>query len=224
MAMAISPANSTDMIALGTTVGPTLFAYLLVTAATAPLVVQLSLTPLRRPRLGTALRAVRQRAWPFAAVTAAVLTMAVGPTLSLGMSGFIGTALLVAIPAVLVAVWHVLYAPVVIMEHAGVWATLTRTRRLTRRVWDTMLVITAVQFALPTLVWIAAIDSAFQLELGDNWQPVSLGFNFETSAELIPYQLLNIVVTPLASIMMAQVYLKARHAGGEVPEGADGTP
>ena len=210
-------------IALGTTVGPTLFAYLLVTAATAPLVVQLSLTPLRRPRLGTALRAVRQRAVPFAAVTAAVLTMAVGPTLGLWMSGFIGTALLVAIPAVLVAVWHVLYAPVVIMEHAGVWATLTRTRRLTRRVWDTMLVITAVQFALPTLVWIAAINSTFELELDDNWQPTSFGFNFETSAELIPYQLLNIVVTPLASIMMAQLYLKARYAGGEVLEGSDGT-
>jgi len=34
------------------------------------------------------------------------------------------------------------------------------------------------------------------------------------------FQLLNVVVTPLTAIMTAQLYLKARHAGGEKVETA----
>ena len=36
-----------------------------------------------------------------------------------------------------------------------------------------------------------------------------------TSGTLVLYRLINVVVTPLAGIMTALLYLKTRHAGGE---------
>jgi hypothetical protein len=77
-----------------------------------------------------------------------------------------------------------------------------------------------LQFTLPLLVWIASIDSEFTLRLDDNWQPREIGFRFGMSAESMLFQLLNIVVTPLTAIMTAQLYLKARHAGGETIDAA----
>ena len=76
-------------------------------------------------------------------------------------------------------------------------------------------VVWGLQFTLPLLVWIASIDSHFVLRFDDNWEPRELGFTFGMSAGSMLFQLLNIVVTPLTAIMTAQLYLKARHAGGE---------
>jgi serine/threonine protein kinase len=42
-----------------------------------------------------------------------------------------------------------------------------------------------------------------------------LGFGFSASGDSALYQLLNVFVTPLTSIMTALVYLKTRQAGGE---------
>ena len=77
-----------------------------------------------------------------------------------------------------------------------------------------------LQFTLPLLVWIASIDSEFTLRFDDNWEPRELGFRFGMSAGSMLFQLLNIVVTPLTAIMTAQLYLKARHAGGETIDAA----
>jgi hypothetical protein len=80
---------------------------------------------------------------------------------------------------------------------------------------STAVVIALLQFALPLLVWILSIDSHFVLRFDDNWRPREAGFTFGLSAGSMLFQLLNIVVTPLTAIMTAQLYLKARHAGGE---------
>jgi hypothetical protein len=78
-----------------------------------------------------------------------------------------------------------------------------------------VLIITLVQFTLPVLVWIASIDSHFVFRLADDYTPKELGFAFSISAGSFLYQLLNILITPLAAIMIAQLYLKTRQGGGE---------
>jgi hypothetical protein len=78
-----------------------------------------------------------------------------------------------------------------------------------------VLIISALQFALPVLVWIASFDANVTFELDEQWQLKEFGFGFATSAAVVRYQLLNIVVTPLAGTMTALLYLKTRHAGGE---------
>jgi hypothetical protein len=86
---------------------------------------------------------------------------------------------------------------------------------LSRRAFGTVLVITLVQFALPVLVWRAAVTTDFTLELNDDWSPKQFGFNFSMSGTSALYQLLNVFVTPLTAIMAALLYLKTRKAGGE---------
>jgi NADH:ubiquinone oxidoreductase subunit 4 (subunit M) len=124
-------------------------------------------------------------------------------------------AVLLIVPGIALAFWHIMYAPVAVMERLSLAGTLKRARILLKRVWPTAVVIAALQFALPILVWILSIDSQFTLRFDDNWQPRELGFRFGMSGQSMLFQLLNIVVTPLTAIMTAQLYLKARHAGGE---------
>jgi lysylphosphatidylglycerol synthetase-like protein (DUF2156 family) len=103
----------------------------------------------------------------------------------------------------------------VIMEQHGVRGTLRRSRTLSRRAFATVLVITIVQFALPVLVWRAALTTDFTLQLNYDWSPKQIGFNFSMSATSALYQLLNVFITPLTAIMASLLYLKTRKAGGE---------
>ena len=185
-------------------VAANLFAYATVAALTVPIVVQLTIAPLRQVRIRMAFATLRRRSRTFVAATLAV----VGMTL-------VGTVLLV-IPGVVSAIWHALYAPVAVMENLGVRAALARARSLARRFWSTVLIITALQFTLPVLVWIASVDSTFVLRLADDYSPKQFLFGFELSGTSSLYQLLNILIAPLTAIMTAQLYLKTRQAGGEV--------
>ena len=76
-------------------------------------------------------------------------------------------------------------------------------------------VITLVQFALPILVWRAAVTTEFTLQLNDDFTPKQFGFNFSTGGRESLYQFLNVFITPLTSIMASLLYLKTRKAGGE---------
>jgi len=187
-----------------TIIAANLFAYATVSALTAPIVVQLAIAPLREVRLGMALAALRRRWQTFLATTVAVVAMTLA-----------GTVLLV-IPGIVSAICHALYAPVAVMEDLGVRATLRRARSLAKRFWSTVAIITALQFTLPVLVWIASVNSSFTLKLGDDYRPKEFSFGFQTSGRSSLYQLLNVLVAPLAAIMSAQLYLKTRQAGGEV--------
>ena len=183
-----------------------LFSYAAVAAGAVPLVVQLAAAPLRQIQVRTALQALKRRAGLFTAATLLLLAMTL-----------VGSLLLV-VPGLALAFWHILYAPVTVMERLSLAGTLKRARTLLKRVWPTAMVIAILQFAFPLLVWIASIDSHFTLRFDDNWQPREIGLQFGMSAESMLFQLLNVVVTPLTAIMTAQLYLKARHAGGEMIE------
>jgi hypothetical protein len=193
-------------------IGPVLFismivasllAYFTVSAATAPLVIQLIIAPLRPLRVGAAFAALRRRWRTFSVASMLVLLMIL-----------LGAALFV-IPGVIIAIYHVLYAPVAVMENNGVLATLRRARKLMKRSWVTVLVITLLQFALPVLVWEASVDSTIVLKLAEDYTPKEFSFGFSLSGRSSLYQLLNIFVTPLTAIMTSLLYLKTRQAGGE---------
>jgi len=180
-----------------------LFAYFFVSAVTVPVVVQLMIAPLRPVRIATAISALRRR-WRVLALTSLIVL----PLVLLGSILFI-------IPGVIAATIYALYAPVVIMEQHGVFGTLRRSRTLSSRAFWTALVITLVQFALPILVWRAAVTTEFTLQLNDDFSPKQFGFNFSMSGWSSLYQLLNVFVTPLTAIMASLLYLKSRQAGGE---------
>jgi serine/threonine protein kinase len=180
-----------------------LFAYFFVSAATVPVVLQLTIAPLRAVQIKTAVTALKRRWRVFALTSLLVLTLIL-----------LGSVLLV-IPGLIAALVFGLYAPVAIMEQHGVRGTLRRSRILSRRALGTVLVITLVQFALPVLVWKAAVYTDFTLQFHDDWSPKQFGFNFSMSGPSALYQLLNVFVTPLTAIMASLLYLKARKAGGE---------
>jgi len=182
----------------------TLFGYFTVSAAVVPLVVQVVMAPLREVRIALAFAALKRRWRTFVACTLAVIAWTL-----------VGTVLFV-VPGVVVAISHALYAPVVMVEGTGVRDALKRARRLAKRFWSTVLVITVVQFTLPVLVWIASVDSSWTLKFDEHFSPKQFGFEFRMGGTSTLYQLFNILVAPLAAIMGAQLYLKTRFAGGEV--------
>ena len=180
-----------------------LIAHFTVTAATVPVVLQLMVAPLRSIRIGTAL-ATLQRRWRVFTITSLLV-----------MIMMLAGSVLFIIPGLLVAVVYALYAPVAVMEQLGVRPTLQRSRMLSSRALPTVLIITILQFALPLLVWRAAVTTSFALELGPDFTPKHFGFNFSMSGTSALYQLLNVFVTPLTAIMLSLLYLKTRRAGGE---------
>jgi len=180
-----------------------LFAYFFVSAATVPVVLQLTIAPLRAVQIKTALMALKRRWRIFALTSLLVLTLIL-----------LGSVLFV-IPGLLAALVFGLYAPVAIMEQHGVRGTLRRSRMLSRRALGTVLVITLVQFALPVLVWKATVNTDFTLQFHDDWSPKQVGFNFSMSGPSALYQLLNVFITPVTGIMASLLYLKTRKAGGE---------
>ena len=180
-----------------------LFAYFFVSAATVPVVVQLMIAPLRPVRIGIAIAAVKRRWRTFAIASLFVMAL-----ILLGSILFI-------IPGLIAAVVYALYAPVVIMEERGVRDTLKRSRSLSRRALGTAMVITLVQFALPVLVWRAALTTDFTLQFHDDYSLKAIGFNFSMSGRSGLYHFLNVFVTPLTAIMASLLYLKTRKAGGE---------
>ena len=184
-------------------VAANLGAYFVASAAVVPLVVQAIVAPLHVVGARAAWTVVRRRWRPFALATALVMT------------GTLLGSLFLIVPGLLFALGHVLYAPVIVMESLPVGAALRRARQLARRARSTVLVISALQFALPILVWIASVDLDVTFTLDEHWQPQSFGFGFATSGTVVLYQLINVVITPLTGIMTALLYLKTRHAGGE---------
>lgn len=180
-----------------------LFAYFFVSAATVPVVVQLMIAPLRPVRISAAVAALKRRWRIFALTSLLVMTL------------ILAGSLLFILPGLLAAIVYALYGPVVIMEQHGVRGTLRRSRMLSGRALGTVLVITIVQFALPILVWRAAVTTDVTLQLNDDFSPKQVGFNFAMSGRSGLYQLLNVFVTPLSAIMVSLLYLQTRKAGGE---------
>jgi hypothetical protein len=184
-------------------VATSFLAYAVVSAVTVPLVIESIVAPLRPLRLRTAFAALRPRVRTFSLATLTVMAMVAGG------------ALLFVVPGVLALLAHALYAPVTAMEGGPVRTALGRARLLARRSWTTVLVITLLQFALPILVWRASVTLSFTLKLDDHYRLREYGYGLSSSGKAALFQLLNLFVTPLTSIMTALLYLKTRHAGGE---------
>lgn len=179
------------------------FAYFSVTALTVPVVMQLMVAPLKAVQIKDAFAALKRR-WKVFAITSLIVVLSI----------FIGTILFV-VPGLIAALIYALYAPVAILEHAGVRTTLRRSRTLSRRALFSVVVITLIEFALPILVWRAAVITDLTFKLNDDWSPKEFNFNIATSGMSALYQLLNIFVTPLTAIMISLLYLKTRKSGGE---------
>jgi serine/threonine protein kinase len=190
--------------------------YLVTPALVTPIVFQAFVAPLRPATVGDAWAAVRRR-WR---------TLIVATILVVGITA--AWSVLLIVPGIVAAIAYVLYAPVVIMEDIPAGAALRRARQLARRSWRTVLIITALQFALPVLVWFAAVDADFVFRLDENWQPKEIAFKIGASWASAMYQLIDVFVAPLTGTMIALLYLKSRQAGGERLEAADaaagGTP
>ncbi|HYW71859.1 MAG TPA: serine/threonine-protein kinase, partial [Pyrinomonadaceae bacterium] len=199
----LAPQIFVALIVFVTTIAFNVLAYFFVSAATVPVVIQIMTAPLRPVRIRSALLMLKECWVALTGVALLVLAMILGGTLFL------------IIPGILAAVYYSLYAPVLMIEGTGVRATLRRTRRLVTRERLSALVITVVQFALPLLVWRAAVTTHLVLRFNDNWSPKEFSFNFSMSSGSVPYQFLNIFVTPLTAIMISLLYLKTRRAGGE---------
>ena len=177
--------------------------YLLMPALVAPIVYQAVVAPLRPTAFADAWAAVRRRRTALLYATACVVALTAAASMFL------------ILPGLFVAIAFAVYAPVVVMEDIAVRDALRRARRLARRAWRTVLVITALQFALPVLVWCAAVDTDFVFRVDDNWQPTELSFALDVSWSSAMYQLLGVFVAPLTATMTALLYLKSRQAGGE---------
>jgi serine/threonine protein kinase len=183
--------------------------YLVLPALVTPIVVQSFVAPLRPASVADAWTAVRRRWKTLVAATALVAAVTVA------------WSLLLIVPGAIAAIAYVLYAPVVIMEDISARDALRRARRLARRAWSTVLIITVLQFALPVLVWVTAVDSRFTLRLDEHWQLKELGVSIGGSWSSAMYQLLAVFVGPLTATMTALLYLKSRQAGGERLREAD---
>ncbi|HYL98594.1 MAG TPA: protein kinase, partial [Blastocatellia bacterium] len=181
-----------------------LLAYCIISGVTVPIVIQTNVAPLRPLLIRTGFARLRERWKPFLAASLIVVTV-------------VFFASLLIIPGIIAAVCFGLYAPVVIMEGLGVRATLMRSFQLSRRSWFTVLVTTALQFGLPILVLVHFNDVSLKVSRSQ------VGFNINISDNLASEasQLLNVFISPLTAVMIALLYLKTRHAGGETLKDAE---
>jgi serine/threonine protein kinase len=177
--------------------------YLLMPALVAPIVYEAVVAPLRPTAFADAWAAVQRRRKALLSATACVVALTAVASLFL------------ILPGLVVAIGYAVYAPVVVMEDITVRDALRRARRLARRAWSTVLIITALQFALPVLVWFAAVDVDFVFRVDENWQPREFRFGLAVSWTSALYQMLGVFVAPLTATMTALLYLKSRQAGGE---------
>jgi hypothetical protein len=166
---------------------------------TALMVTQLHVAPLRPLQLRTALAVLRRRWRPY-------LRTSLGVTVRI----IIGYVLLI-VPGLVMTVRYAVYAPVILMEGLERKAALTRARELAARSWRTVIAVTALQLVIPMIL--GGLAGALSENSSSNTHGAVVMSVRSLPGLLVP--LANIVVVPLTSIMMAQLYLKMRQMGGE---------
>jgi serine/threonine protein kinase len=198
-----SVSGAAGFVVIVTMIALNIGTYLAIPAIVTPIVFQAFVAPLRPTSLSDAWAVVRRRWKPLALATAMVVAITAA------------WSLLLIVPGVIAAVAYVLYAPVVIMEDCGAREALRRARRLARRAWSTVVIITALHFTLPLAVWFSAVDMKFAFRMDENWELRELGLAVSGSWSSALYQLLDVFVAPLTATMTVLLYLKSRQAGGE---------
>ncbi|HBB88976.1 MAG TPA: hypothetical protein DC047_15330 [Blastocatellia bacterium] len=166
---------------------------------TAVIVTQLQAAPLRPVELRTAFAVLKKRWKPF-------LKTSLGVTWRI----IVGTVLLV-IPGIVMQLRYAFYAPVVLVEGLEKKAARQRSYQLASRSWRTMIIVWALQFAIP--ISVSLLLGQIRIGAKPPGAP-SQGIHLQEIYKQLA-SLVNIVVVPLVSIVSALLYLKMRQLGGE---------
>jgi serine/threonine protein kinase len=162
---------------------------------TVLIVMQLILAPLRPVELRPAFAILRKRWRSF-----------LGTSLRVGWRILLGFILLI-VPGIVMMVRYTLYAPIVLLEGLEKKGAMKRARELVRRSRRTVVMVVLLQLLIPIIVSMAV---ARFVHIG---VPRKEDFAVKIYSHLLG--LLNIFVVPLISIMVALLYMKLRHMGGE---------
>ena len=166
-----------------------------VSGVTAVIITQLAAAPLRPVKLREAFAIFRKRWRPF------LRTM-----IRVTLWFFLGFICLL-IPAMVIWIRYSMYAPVVLIEGLQGKAAMRRARELASRSWRTVIVVSLLQFVIPTVVsaFVGFMVGRAKIEKHSLWAPI-----YRQVLDLA-----NIFVMPLISIVPALLYVKMRQLGGE---------
>jgi serine/threonine protein kinase len=173
----------------------TFLANSVIAGMTVLIVMQLTLAPLRPVQIRPAFASLKKRWRPFFATS-----IRVGVRLLIGF-------LLLIIPGIVMMIRYTLYAPVVLVEGLEKKAAMKRARELVGRSKLTAVKVVFLQLIIPMIVTGLAASFA--------------GFNTKDKTHVAPkvyshlLSLLNILIVPLVSIMVALLYMKLRQVSGE---------
>ncbi|HKQ50887.1 MAG TPA: protein kinase, partial [Pyrinomonadaceae bacterium] len=163
---------------------------------TVLVVTHLTLAPLRPVQIRSAFARLRKRWRAFFSTS-----WRVGLRILLGF-------ILLFIPGIVMMVRYTLYAPIVLLEGVEKKAALKRARELVKRSRLTVVKVVFLQVIIP-LVITGLVSSAFAF--GGDEEKKSLGRKI--FGHLLT--LLNILIVPLVSTMVALLYIKLRQVSGE---------
>ena len=162
---------------------------------TVLIVMQLILTPLRPVELRPAFGILRKR-WRAFFTT----SIRVGWRILLGF-------ILLFVPGIVMMVRYMLYAPVVIMEGLEKKAALKRARELVGRSKRDVVKVVLLQMLIPMFI------SGSATALASIGVKDTSAFAAKIYSHLLSF--LNVFIVPLTSIMVALLFIKLRHLGGE---------
>jgi serine/threonine protein kinase len=164
---------------------------------TVLIVMQLILAPLRPVQLRPAFAVLRRRWRGFLATSIRV-----------GLRILLGFILLI-IPGFVMMVRYTLYSPVVLLEGLEKKAALKRARELVRRSRRTVVAVVFLQLVIPLIVSSLAASLVGFSNKGGGGRMLKKVYSHALA-------LLNIVIVPLISIIVALLYMKLRQIGGEL--------
>jgi serine/threonine protein kinase len=162
---------------------------------TVLIVIQLILAPLRPVQLRPAFKTLKKRWRAF-----------LSTSIRVGLRILLGFVLLI-VPGFVMMVRYTLYAPVVLLEGVEKKAALKRARELVSRSRRTVIMVVFLQLIIPI-----SISSLAVKIVGISSKDAN---HFATKIYGHLLSLLNILIVPLVSIMMALLYMKLRQLGGE---------
>ncbi|HUQ34002.1 MAG TPA: serine/threonine-protein kinase, partial [Pyrinomonadaceae bacterium] len=163
---------------------------------TVLIVMQLILAPLRPVQLRPAFAVLKRRWRAF-----------LSTSIRVGLRILIGFILLI-IPGIVMMVRYTLYAPIVLLEGIKKKAALKRARELVSRSRRTVVIVVLLQLLIPIIVSTLAASFVGFSPKGEH----------RIARKIYTHllALLNILIVPLISIMMALLYMKLRRTGGEL--------
>jgi serine/threonine protein kinase len=173
----------------------TFLANSVIAGLTVLIVMQLTIAPLRPVQLRPTFAVLKKRWRPFFATS-----------LRVGIRVLIGFILLI-IPGIWMMVRYTLYAPIVLLEGLEKKAAMKRARELVSRSKLTVVKVVCLQLLIPMIVTGLA---AAVVGVGGRGRD---SLAKEISGHVLG--LLNILIVPLVSIMVALLYMKLRQVSGE---------